>query len=257
MYEERRTMTFTEHDQNFMVGFIRSCHEMAQKKDEPTKIKTEVFHMDNNLANILSTGARANGFRTSCLLASRFVTDNKYSWNSRQKKEDMIKNALNSEVFRDLIHTIDPSAEPEDDTIWNEFQQEHVHTTVSTSFVGTKVIANILSRDRDTVKGYDKHFTNGKVFNVAKTPGNFSEKTSIPYLDYVCIGAIKNEFKYHNSSPTMKANQMAEDFVQRKFIDEKQVQDVAKILLEIGAADSDEKFEPALVELRAIFYKKG
>lgn len=84
---------------------------MAQKKDDETKIKTEVFHMDNNLANVLSTGARAFGFRTTCLIASRFVTDNEYSWNSKQKKEDMIKNALNSEVFRDLIHTIDPAAE--------------------------------------------------------------------------------------------------------------------------------------------------
>lgn len=90
-----------------------------------------------------------------------------------------------------------------------------------------------------------------------KTPASFEDKTSIPYLDYVCIGAIKNEFKYHNSSPNMKANQMAEDFVERKFIDEKQVTEVSKLLLEIGAADTDAKSEPRLAELRAIFYKKG
>jgi hypothetical protein len=60
--------------------------------------------------------------------------------------------------------------------------------------VGTKIIANILSRTEDEVKQLNELLTDDQIFNLKASVGECKAKGQA-YLDYVCISAIENEIR--------------------------------------------------------------
>jgi hypothetical protein len=101
---------------------------------------------------------------------------------------------MNIEFLRDLTHVIDCNVTARKPSVWNGFQANDKKSVISISMVGTKIIANILSRKEDDVKELNGLLTDDKIFNLKDSVGECETKGQA-YLDYVCISAIENEIR--------------------------------------------------------------
>lgn len=134
---------------------------------------------------------------------------------------------MNTEFLRDLTHVVDPLLFDYNQSIWQGFKPEAQKTVISISLIGTKIIANILSRSAEDVLKLNERLVDDRIFNLKLSVGQCNADGKA-YLDYACIAAIGNEIRLRGKlSESEKAEQMCEEFVRRKFLE---VEDCKKVV---------------------------
>jgi hypothetical protein len=88
--------------------------------EDKEDISIEMYHLENEISNMLVSGTRERQIRLSSFMADRFA-QSKFQWNQEDKAKHIIRNAMNIEFLRDLIHVVNPDLADRKNSIWEDF----------------------------------------------------------------------------------------------------------------------------------------